>query len=378
MAKKKTSKKQTSVATEVKETEIPVDIKAVETPIAPPNFEMEPEEYTMIEKWQTVKYGDVAVRPYFERANENLGLENYGMTLFDGVYHQEQLSCLEINGVKRYITGLNEFAPEVKGLPKEEREAKIKEIRQAVAQLEAELAQNIIDPEDPNFWNEVKLLRPDNDKLWSKITIRCGNEPLYLDPAKDAYDLIKIFAIEAGGFSIVAKNLEDARSKIRPPKFYLDKIEDSVSTRTQDAKVRNRAIAALSNLFDSNQTKLFYIAKVVDSNSTQYIKSTPNDIIYEMMDGYIHGQGIERDVKRAASNFLKVSKESLENLKLKAIIKDATQSKYLVDRSGWIHDSDSNMKLGKTTSEVLAYLKSPLNDEITTNLVRKVEKIWNR
>ena len=32
----------------------------------------------------------------------------------------------------------------------------------------------------------------------------------------------------------------------------------------------------------SNQTKLFYIAKVVDSNSTQYIKSTPNDIIYEI------------------------------------------------------------------------------------------------
>ena len=30
---------------------------------------------------------------------------------------------------------------------------------------------------------------------------------LYLDPSTDPYDLIKIYAIEAGGFSIVAKNL---------------------------------------------------------------------------------------------------------------------------------------------------------------------------
>ena len=271
MAKKKTTKKkETSVATSPKVVEELVieKIKTVETPVLDKDpFEMEPEKYTMVEKWQTVKSGEIAIRPYFDRGNENLGLENYGMTLFDGVYHQEQLSCLEINGVKRYITGLNEFAPEVKTLPKEEREAKIKGIRQAVAQLEAELAQNIIDPEDANFWNEVKLLKPDNDKLWSQMTIRCGNEPVYLDPAKDPYDLIKIFAIQAGGFSIVAKNLEDARSRIRAPKFYLDKVEDSVSTRTQDAKIKNRAIAALSNLFDSNQTKLFYIAKVVDANS---------------------------------------------------------------------------------------------------------------
>ena len=43
-----------------------------------------------------------------------MGLENYGLSLFDGVTHQEQLACLEINGIVRYLTGLNEFAPEVK------------------------------------------------------------------------------------------------------------------------------------------------------------------------------------------------------------------------------------------------------------------------
>ncbi|BCV02221.1 MAG: hypothetical protein CM15mV51_0360 [uncultured marine virus] len=29
-------------------------------------------------------------------------------------WHKKNLACLEMNGVKRYVTGLNEFAPDVK------------------------------------------------------------------------------------------------------------------------------------------------------------------------------------------------------------------------------------------------------------------------
>ena len=68
-----------------------------------------------------------------------MGLENYGMNVFDGVFHEEQLTCIEINGIKRYLTGLNEFSPDVKNLAVEEQEAKIKQIRSVVAQLEKEL-----------------------------------------------------------------------------------------------------------------------------------------------------------------------------------------------------------------------------------------------
>ena len=56
------------------------------------------------------------------------------------------------------------------------------------------------------FWNKVKLLQPNNAEFWNKITIGCGNEPLYLNPV-DPYDRIKLYAIEAGGFSIVDKKL---------------------------------------------------------------------------------------------------------------------------------------------------------------------------
>ena len=168
------------------------------------------EDYTIVEKYQQRKNQTVAVRPYFNPDKENMGLESYGMSLHDGVWHEESLACLEMNGVKRYVTGLNEFAPEVKMLPPGEKEIKIKEIRKAVSQLEAELAANVIDPEDKDFWNKLTLLKPDNDSFWSRISMRCGNEPVFLDPVKDPYDLIKLHAINAGGFSMIAKSLKDA------------------------------------------------------------------------------------------------------------------------------------------------------------------------
>jgi len=166
---------------------------------------------TIVEKYPQNKRSTVAIRPFFDPMVDNMGLQKYGLSLFDGAFHEESIACLEINGIKRYVTGLNEFAPEVKTLPAEEQEAKIKQIRHLVAQLESELAANVINPNDSDFWNKVKLLRPDNGEFWDKIKIRCGNEAVYLEPDKDPYDLIRLYAIEAGGFSIVAKSLEEAR-----------------------------------------------------------------------------------------------------------------------------------------------------------------------
>ena len=232
---------------------------------------METTGFTMVElnKAATARKTAIAVRTFFDRNSSNMGLEIYEQVLFDGVKHHEQLACLEVNGVIRYITGLNEFAPEIKTLPTDQREAKIREIRTAIVELERELAANVLDIEDKDFWNKVKLLSPNNKEFWNKIDIKCGNEPLYLDP-KDPFDRIKIYAIEAGGFSIIAKSYEDARSKAKPPKFYLDKEEETVMIRTEYKKMRNKALSELQKLFDKNSTKLFYVAKVVDINSTQY------------------------------------------------------------------------------------------------------------
>jgi hypothetical protein len=336
------------------------------------------ENFTMVETGGgRVKQTAIAVRPFFDNSVSNMGLENYGLSLYDGVKHFEQLACLEQNGVIRYVTGLNEFAPEIKLLLPEDRVARVKEIRTAIAELEKELAANVLDIEDPQFWNQVKLLKPDNKEFWNRINIACGNDPVFLDP-NDPYDRIKLHAIEAGGFSIVAKSFDDARSRAVPPKFYLDKKEQTVIARTEYKKMRNKALSELQKLFDKNSTKLFYVAKVVDGNSTQYRKSTPNDVMYENMDLYINGEGVENNKERAAKSFLEAVGLDMETLKIKSIVRDSVFFKYIINKAdGYIYHAKTNSMLGRNVSDVIEYLKSPLNEDVLTDLNKACEKFWN-
>jgi hypothetical protein len=336
------------------------------------------ENFTMVETGRgTVKKTPIAVRPFFDGNASNMGLEDYGMSLFDGVMHHEQLACLENNGVVRYLTGLNEFAPEIKLLNENDREARVKEIRTAIIELEKELAANVLDIEDPQFWNKVKLLKPDNADFWNRISLVCGNEPLFLDP-KDPYDRIKLHGIEAGGFAIVAKSFEDARSRAVAPKFYLDKTEETVMARTEYKKMRNKALSELQKLFDKNSTKLFYIAKVVDINSTQYKKSTPNDIIYENMDNYINGFGGETNKERAAKSFIETATMDMETLKIKSIVRDSVFFKYIINKAdGYIYHTKTSAMLGRNVSDVVEHLKNPLNEDILKDLNQSCEKYWN-
>jgi len=339
---------------------------------------METTNFTMVEVGVgSIKKTSIAVRPYFDKQATNMGLEEYGMSLFDGVTHNEQLACLEFNGVIRYVTGLNEFAPEIKLLSSEVKEARIREIRTSVAELEKELAANILDPEDKDFWNKVKLLKPDNSEFWNKIEMSCGNEPVYLDPVKP-FDRIKLLAIEAGGFAMIAKSFDDARSKAVPPKFYLDKEEETIMVRTEYKKLRNKAYSELQKLYDKNSTKLFYIAKVVDANSTQYRKSTPLDVIYENMDRYIAGEGAESNKERAAKTFIDAVNLDMETLKIKSIVKDSSFFKYIINKpDGYIYHAKQNALLGRNVSDVIEHLKNPLNEDILKDLIMSCEKYWN-
>lgn len=336
-------------------------------------------EITMIDKHQSLKRNSsITIRPFVDSINENMGLEKYNMVLFEGIFHEEQIICLENNGIKRYVTGLNEFAPEIKNLPEDEREALIKDIRNTVAQLEKELAANVIDPKDVDFWNKVKLLKPDNDLFWSKIALRCSNEPVYLDAANDPYDLIKLRAIEHGGFSIIAKSLQHARSEAPRFKFYLDKFEETASIKTELKKLKNKAFAELQKMFDKNTNKLFYVCKVIDANSTQYKKSTPLDVLYDNMDKYISGESVETNKRQTAQKFLDTCLLDMETLKLRSVIKDANFYKLIATRGdGNIYHMKSGSMLGKNPSDILMYLKNPLNEEILLDVVTNTEKYWN-
>ena len=221
-------------------------------------------------------------------------------------------------------------------------------------------------------------MKPDNSKFWDKIEIRCGNDPVFLDPEVDPYDKIKLYAIKAGGFSIVAKSLKDAKSAQKEPKFYLDTVEETLTTRTEYTKLRNRAISKLTELYDSNTTKLLYVAKVCDADSVQYTKNTPNDVLFENMDDYVNGNGAEGNKKRAASQFLEVAGLDMEELKIRALIKDGLYYRFIVTKSGgWMEPIDSGVRMGKRPNECLDFLRDPENEETLLSLLDKVEPYWN-
>ena len=60
-------------------------------------------------------------------------------------------------------------------LDKDEKAAKILEIRTVVAGLEEELAANVVDVKDKDFWNKLIVMAPGNSEFWNKIEIKAGN-----------------------------------------------------------------------------------------------------------------------------------------------------------------------------------------------------------
>lgn len=319
----------------------------------------------------------ISIKPFFEPGMKNMGLEQYSMVLFEGVYYSEQLACLENNGIKKYITGLNEFDKSVQLLPQEEKEAKIKEIRKTVSHLEKMLAANVVDPEDEKFWEKIKLLHPQNSEFWDKIELRVSNDSKFLD-INDPYDIIKIHAIEAGGFNIVAPSYEAARDMEKIPKFYLDRNIDTTHVKNEFRKSRNKALSELQTLYDKNSSKLLYLTKVINNAGSHFIKSTPNDILYESMDDYINGLGSDKK-KDAPNIFLSNAKLSVKDLKLKAMIKDSTYYKFIIHKSdGYLYHAKSNTMLGKNIADIMEYFKNPLNDDILAKLTDEIDSQWNR
>jgi hypothetical protein len=322
--------------------------------------------------------GKVAIKPYTDPNQENMGLEKYNYVVFPNTCQVETLAAVEQNGKTRYLTGLNEFAPEVKQIKDPEvKQAVIKEIRKTVALLESERAFNQIDPEDKDFWSKVEMFKPDNSDIWGKVFIKLGNDDIVLDPKDNLDHLILVKAIENGGFSLIAQNFEEA--KRTKAKWYLDRQIDTISNKTGVSKLRNKALAILQTMSEDEPRKLFYIAKNLDANSSQYTNKTLPDIIYDNMDKYINALGYDNDKKRCATTFIDYSKMNNEDLKIKSIIKDASFYKYIILKpDGMLYEATQNVMLGRNVSDILEYLKNPTNEDMLDLLMAKVEQIWSK
>lgn len=328
----------------------------------------------------------LAIRPYIPETApiEDIGLWEHGEVLMPGSKQVDQIACLEnANGVKRYITGLNELAPEVQRLEEKERKAKILQIRKDIIHLERVLAANSInekkylDAPTDEFMEKVQIVRPDNHEFWDSRTLylQLSNTSIFLD-IENPYDYIKLRAIEAGGYDLVAPSYSDAKKKGKY-KWHLDRFEQTVADKVVLSKVKNKAIAILQSLSDNDSEKLRYVLKALLVDCSGYKPSTPNDALYEDADAYINGRGEERTIKRAAQQFIDMADKKIEDLKLLAIVKDANIYNFLITKGdGKIYHAKSNSMLGANTQEVVEYLKNPLNEKVLDDIQTVVEAEW--
>jgi hypothetical protein len=68
----------------------------------------------------------------------------------------------------------------------------------------------------------------------------------------------------------------------------------------------------------------------------------------------------------------------METLKIKAIVKDSIFFKYIINKAdGHIYHTQSGALLGRNSSDVIEFLKNPLNEDVLKDLNNKVEKLWN-
>jgi hypothetical protein len=96
------------------------------------------------------------------------------------------------------------------------------------------------------------------------------------------------------------------------------------------------------------------------------------------MDRHINGEGTEGNKERAAQGFLDAAALDMETLKIKAIVKDSVFFKYIISKAdGYIYHAKSNTMLGRNPSDVVEFLKNPLNEDVLKDLNNNVERLWN-
>lgn len=322
--------------------------------------------------------GRITIRPYCDPRKENMGLESYNMVVFPGTFQREPMACIEQNGKIRYLNGLDEAAPEVKSLTDaEKRDARVKEIRSIVAMLEFEKHYNTLDINDTDFWNKVQTYKPNNTEFWSSLIIELANDVIVLDPVNKTEDLLKVLAIEAGGFPFIAKSKEDCISGLHKRKWYLDRQIDTAQNKASVSKIKNKALKELDNISNEMPRKLFYIVKLISTNSMQYKNTTLPDVIYDHLDEYINGLANESSIKKAAQHFLDYTELDMQELKVRSMVKDATFYKFVIMKGdGLLYFAQDNVLLGRNASEVYEYLVNPMNEDILVKLQEKVEETW--
>jgi len=333
---------------------------------------------------EEAKAGFYYIQPYSRPGVSNMGLEKYELVLNEGTQQIEQLTCLETiagSGVYRYVTGLDEEAPEIRRMENDAREVARLQIRTNVAFIEKSLTGNVIDVQDKDFWSKVVHLKPTNSSFWNNVSITVDNFAKGLD-SSEPMDLLLICAIQAGGFTLIHKSKQEAESVSKPGKYYLDNVMETATFDVEPVKLRNKAVALLQHLNEKHPEKMAKVAtalRVKRNQTAFYNKNTPQDTVYLDLDQFIHGQtDFEKIAFKASKEFIDFA--DMENTKLTAYVVtfDALVRKDIAQKTEdkKFYHLKEDILMGATREEVLEFVMNPANGTLAKKMLDEYQKRW--
>ena len=75
---------------------------------------------------------------------------------------------------------------------------------------------------------------------------------------------------------------------------------------------------------------------------------------------------------------METATSDMETLKIKSIVRDSVFFKYIINKAdGYIYHAKSNSLLGRNVSDVVEFMKNPLNEDLLKDLNLACEKYWN-
>lgn len=379
--------------------EVPLQEPIITEPIKEPNMSTvtleKPKVYAPLPK------GTVSVKPYITEAT-NMGAEKYGEVLFPETAQRDIVFCDVRDNIKIYKTGLNEFAFEVQSITDpEEKEARVRYIRETVAYLENVLNSNFKVSKETcmdgygtstdKFWDNVTMFKSvcvdtfnaKGDRVlnfWDKLFIDLDNEGIYMD-MKDPHDLIKYHVINAGGFGMIAPSLERAMEK-GDFKFYLHKSHDVAIIKAEPKVEKGKAFGHLDKLKDGDPNKLFYTTKLMVQQGAMYYRiggdsATPVLQLYSDVFDILEGKDMARTSSEACQQLLKYADMKIDELQVRAVVKDAMELRLIDIRTGGqMVYLKTNSSLGRSVEDVVTNLQSPINQEVWDSLLETIKSIW--
>lgn len=285
-----------------------------------------------------------------------------GEGLMDVFSRTESLGYQTFFGTKRYLCGLDaELIKYDDTLTKEEKEAKIAEIKDTVERLEKFFGNGNLDPT--------------NEKHWSKIELKLDRKTTNLDLTNPRTELL-LYCIRGGGFTTVAPTMEKAREI--GAKFYLVEPLEYAENRIANKEIINKAISTLQRLYESKSyDDLFLLGKYILPVEKAYTRRSPKAMIYEDLDKYINGELIRQSKISCARQFLEATKKSKTDQALTSIIKDAEYYGFVyINDKGEFKNNETAGIYGTTIERVVAHLQNPAYEHELENVKSRVEKKW--